>query len=1062
MGLHLIYSRSSRAAKNEIYGKIKELVSNRQKCFLIVPESAVLQAEQRFFQTLPASANLYLEILTFRRLPNIIHRKCGKVSGDFIGESGKAILTALALEECMPILLKYSGFVKNPGFILSMSNYISKLKSMELSSEMLMKASNAAKQSGDMKISEKLFDIASVYSDYDARLQDGHDDDGNRMEAAAKRLSEVDFFENSTVFADGFSGFTKVEYSILTSIMKQAENTYITLPCKKSDSDIYEKPLATANALKRIANTHSVKIAALTELSEDNVPQDLAFLRDDFFTSSQKLESSKNVKLYSVCDEAEAAAMLVLNLCKDGYSMRDIALCAANAESYAGTLDSVFEKHGIPLYMSVKTDFSSLPLYKLISASFSAILKGFRREDMTAILKSSLSNVTEELADSLDLYAKTWDISGNIWASEKDFQFNPDGFGSRITQRGEKILSDANKAKKELMRPLLNLKEKLTVCKTAKDYATATLEYLEELSVSRKLEKYAEFLSAHKDRYLASCNLQLWKLLCNTLDSLNLLCGSKELSAEEFVFLLLLAFESSKLTAIPGYIDDVQLIPVSQISGYTPKVLIILGANENIFPKPNESDAFFSRPELSLFKSYGLDLGVDTEPFECETLREFQSAVSLPSEKLFIIRNESKPASVGMSRIASLLSKDELSQSDIPIVGKEAAYDYYASHGMLEYLPEDIKNSLSLCAKNSDCSISEDVSGKVFGKNMMLSPSVAEEFADCKLACWCNRFLKLRVEEKAELEPRSIGTYAHSILEEFILRLMESGVEFSSISKDEIRVYIKEFVKEYVDENLGGMEGKSSRFKYLLSRLEINFEMFILNMTKDLAQSKFKPWKAECKIGSTERGDEVDGLTVTLSDGRKLTVKGSADRVDIYRKDGKSYIKVADYKTGGKVFSVNGVSLGHCVQMPMYLFSICQNAKDGDNELVPAAILYYPVARPNLKTSSYSENINDDDIMKQYLPNGMVLCDDDVMKALEENIGEKKYIPVTFTKDGNISKNSDVFSGDEFEEIKKTVCEILIKTGEGLVHGQAEASGTENNPEKCKYCRYSSICRNEK
>lgn len=1059
MGLHLIYSRSSRAAKDEIYNSIAELVKNKKKCYLIVPESAVLQAEQRFFQTLPASANLYLEILTFRRLPNIIHRKCGKVSGTFIGESGKAVLTALALNDCMPLLKKYSELTESPDFILSMSNYITKLKSMELSSDMLLKASDAASLAENEKTAGKLYDIAQIYSSYEALLKSGYDDDGDRMQAAAKRLEEIDFFGGSTVFADGFSGFTKVEYSILTSIMKQSENTYITLPCREKDGDIYEKPLASAEALKRIAKTDSVMIAPLKELCEETVCEDLAFLRNGLFTASENLEESENVKLYSVYDEAEAAAMLVLKLCKDGYSMRDIAICAADAESYAGTLDTVFEKHGIPLYMSVKTDFSSLPLYKLIFASFAAVSRGFRREDISAILKSSLSNVEDDLAGTLDLYAKTWNLSGNIWTSADDFLLNPDGFTSRISKRGERILADASKAKKLLMTPLINFKANLSLCKTAKDFATALIGYLEELSVSTKLEKTADFLSSNGNRYLASCHRQLWKLLCDILDSLNLLCGDKELSREKFVSLLMLAFRSSKLAAIPGYIDEVQLIPVTQISGYTPKVLIILGANENVFPKPIATDAFFSRTELALFKSYGLDLGVDSDIFELEPLREFQSAVSLPSEKLFILRNSKKPASIGMSRIASLLSKEELSENDIMLVGKEAAYDYYASNGMLELLPEEMRNSIGMPTSNTDCRFSDEVTSEIFKKDILMSPSVAESFSNCRFACWCQRFLKLRVESEAKLEPKSIGTYTHSIFEKFILELMEKGVDIATVTDSELPAYIKEFVEKYAETELGGLDGKSNRFKYLLGRLEANIEMFMRYMIKDFSQSKFRPWKAELSIGDKAKGDDIDGIKIELSGGKTLTVKGKADRVDIYRSGDKSYIKIADYKTGGKSFSLNKLPLGECLQLPMYLFSVCENADDDGKELIPAAMFYCSVKKPDIKADSYdSDSISPDEAMKQYRPSGMVLCDDEVMRALEEKVGTGEFSPAKIS-----NKTYGAYSEDEFKKVKETVSSVLKDIAELMQSGYAEANGAEKCSKSfCDNCDFACVCRNEK
>lgn len=43
-------------------------------------------------------------------------------------------------------------------------------------------------------------------------------------------------------------------------------------------------------------------------------------------------------------------------------------------------------------------------------------------------------------------------------------------------------------------------------------------------------------------------------------------------------------------------------------------------------------------------------------------------------------------------------------------------------------------------------------------------------------------------------------------------------------------------------------------------------------------------------------------MRYTTDAGTTVTLSGIADRVDLYKKGGKTYVRVIDYKTGTKVF----------------------------------------------------------------------------------------------------------------------------------------------------------------
>ncbi len=1065
--LNLVYTSSYGVETEYFRTLIGALTEEGKRCFLFVPESSVLKSEQQMFSVLDPSANLCFEVLSFKRLSNRLQREYGGLKNSFVSEQGKIVLTSLALKECMPILTKYSSLAENDDFIRSLAEQIAKLKSFTFTPEMLSDASAKARSMHLTATADKLSDISAVYSAYDSLLHKELQDSGDRLIYAAKQLENEDFFKDSYVFFDGFSGFTPAEYAIIKEIMKNASELYFAVFSNENEkSEVFEKPLATADTLKRLAGKCSLPVALPVRLAENKQSADLELIRTSLWDSESTGAVSENVSIYA-CDgisgEAETAASVVLNLCREhGYNMKDIAICAADGESYEGILDAVFSKHGIPLFMSLKSNFSEFPLCKLVYASLQAVHNGYKCEDMLGVLGSSLTNVPEHLARSLEIYAGTWRISGGLWQTDKDFTFNPDGYAEGVSSRAERILNDANKAKRLLAAPLYDLAQKLEIGECARDHAASLYEYLSELKVEEKLDKLSGFSKESGDVFLAELQKKLYDGFIKLLEECAQLCTDKGMSSRRFEKLLVLAMKNLSLQIIPTSIDEVQLLSPSALFGNKPKALIILGASQGVFPSSDKEDSFFTKAELRAFESLGLDLGADKEDFCCEGLREFYTAASLPSEKLFVLYDKTKPPSIGVHRLESLFSKTESFCPPLALVGVQALADAYAESSD-EKLGELLKEKAPSLYEHTEKTvfftnetIDPAVAKKAIGYSYSISPSAVEEYCKCKLSCWCKRILRLRTEKSTELAALDIGNYVHKIFERFINERILSGKGFSDISKDDIVRCAKEGAEEYIKSIFCGLDDKSAKFKYLVARLSANIIMFMRNMAEELKQSKFVPWKTELCIGS---GTGFPGLCVSLEDGASISVNGKTDRVDIYKTDDKSYVRVIDYKSGSKSFSIENAKKGFDLQMLMYLFSLCKSTDEDGRALVPAGVIY-SLSKKNIIDKSDLNAVSDEDIMKNYTPSGVFLADLDVLRAMDRELSGR-FIPIKPKKDGSIN-SKNVLSADEFNELEAALEAILKDIGTGLREGNAAARpNKELQKVPCTYCDFKNICRYE-
>lgn len=87
-------------------------------------------------------------------------------------------------------------------------------------------------------------------------------------------------------------------------------------------------------------------------------------------------------------------------------------------------------------------------------------------------------------------------------------------------------------------------------------------------------------------------------------------------------------------------------------------------------------------------------------------------------------------------------------------------------------------------------------------------------------------------------------------------------------------------------------------------------------MQNELKQSEFRPINFEFNI------NEKGIANLTGDNGIEIVIRGVIDRVDIYESNGEKYIRVIDYKTGKKIFSMSSLLYGINLQMLLYMFTI--------------------------------------------------------------------------------------------------------------------------------------------
>jgi ATP-dependent helicase/nuclease subunit B len=165
-----------------------------------------------------------------------------------------------------------------------------------------------------------------------------------------------------------------------------------------------------------------------------------------------------------------------------------------------------------------------------------------------------------------------------------------------------------------------------------------------------------------------------------------------------------------------------------------------------------------------------------------------------------------------------------------------------------------------------------------------------------------------------------------------------------------------------------------------------------------------------------------------------VCIGGTVDRVDLWRHEGKTYLRIVDYKTGSSKFKLEDAYSGKDIQLPLYLFTVCspENAKlYGEPEsVVPSAALYFSAAEENGTPKPFSS--------------GLILAEDGVPEAIDPaaDPGKKKAGTLYCTK-------------EEFDEINKTVQETVRDIAAQMYSGMIEK---RPDADACRFCRIKDSC----
>lgn len=1077
--LGFIIGTNEKARRARLYSEIG--AQKGRRC-LIVPEQFSFESEKRLGEYLGPKEAQSVAVLSFSRLCNSIFREYGGLAGESVDDTVRLLLMGAALSQCGDALTYYKKPVQGALFIKKLVGADSELKNAGVS---LAELSGMAEELPEGALRDKTSDLSAVFSLYDAMLTKSYVDPLTELSRAAALLDEHDFFRDTAVYIDNFTGFTGSEYKMLRAVLSQSPAVTVSLCCpdiydRTGGTGLFSKTQRTASRLENLAKSLSVKVMKPVSASPEGDERPAVLKNvEEFFLQSGGAHSPENrgeVRVIAAADpyeEASFVACMARSLAEGGMRWRDMAIIARDLAPYEHALPDAFEKAGVPLYFDRTKSLSAHPLAALLTSSLAACRGNFAAADVLRVLKTGILPISGEDVAEFENYCFIWDIRGGIFLSP--FTGDPNGFGDSTDDGGE-LLAKINTVRAAVLDPLAKLRDGLRDC-DGRAFSAAMWEYLTESRVTEGLRRlYGEYTESGDAAFAESLD-DFWRYTVAVLDKFSVSLAGTRLGVPTMTRLFELALEGANIGSLPQTLDCVSAGTADRMRPGEPKAVFVIGAAEGVFPASPKSGGLFTEGERRAMAELGIELDEGENDALLSERMYAYNAFSCASEKLFVSYPkyssafEEQSPSVLIRRLAEAAAPlAEESAADFPeefwLCGERLAFDRLAAFGKSSTPASEalrgyflVKPLWAARAQKIGCPTepasfvlkNRETADSLFGRSLRLSPSGIDVYESCPFAYFAKSGLKLRERRKAELSPIYAGTLIHSVLQQVISA--HGGRGLADMDDGELRAEIDSVLKEYLAGVLGDEENKTERFMYLYRRISAFLFRLLRRIGEEFAVSEFEPYAFELPVG----GDEVSTYRLSTPDGKEIAVEGKIDRVDVLNRNGKRWVRVVDYKSGVKKLELCDVFYGINLQMLVYLFSIWAGGEKGLSGALPAGVLYMP-ARDTVVTLDRSATKEDAEaaVTAKFRMNGLLLDDEAVLNAMEPGLAGV-YIPVKRKKDGCAGPLATLA---EMGEIKGKIDSLLIKMAEELAGGNIRALPyRKKNEIYCDKCIYKAVCR---
>ncbi len=1073
----VITGRAGTGKSTTLLSEAVKAVKDSKNVIILVPDQVSFSTERSALSALYGDGSANLAVLSFSRLCENIFRALGGIAGTRLTDTTKLIAMRLAINEIGDTLSVYQKQCNRSDFMLSMIATIDELKNCGTYPDDLKVVLSQLPTS---PLRDKLTDIASVYRVYQGIIERNFSDPQDDIHHAIKRVVGTDYFADTHIFIDGFHNVTAQQRSMIEIMLEQAQSTTIAICCDEiptAQPDIFAEQRKLVKQLQQHAMSMGVKCSKTTLLDTPHRYINKGIMAIESYLSGEKnsIDSGNALRLLKADDKYDEMRFVCAEITRlvreESYRYRDIAIIVRSLADYESTAETLARQYDVPLFYDKRRSARTHPLPALLLCVLDCVKQNFATETVLSLCKNPCLGIASEDSANLENYAYLWSLRSADW--QTSFAKPSDGLVSTVNPDDEQLLS-LEHTREQIIAPLQVLKKNLQNC-TGVKFAQSIYQYMQD---SNTLYNLQEFCAGDIDSLGTADNL--YNSIVSILEEIARIANDTTLASHGFSDLFATAVETLQIGEIPNTNDQTVIGSADRIRLDNPRIVFVVGANEGVFPASFSPQGVFSKKERETLASGGVELS--QTPLQRAIQERFfvYTALSSPRELLYVTHfsatldgQKAEPSFVveGLSNYFGVeitpTSSYDRANLVVDIFTAREQFSCIMGEGkdtathaqLLQELGDTafIELMEEISQEHPASNINFATADRILGDNIRLSPTAIEQFYRCPYSYFCERMLDLKKRKKIEYTGLESGTAIHYVLEHMILK--HSGKGISTLTDFDIKTEVTTLLQQHLTELIGDVSLLEKRFIYQMERLVSVLLIVVRHMGNELAQSDFSPIATEATVGYN--GD-IRPPEYSLSNNSKLSIIGKVDRVDTYSMDSANYVRIIDYKSGTKSFSVEEVFHGLNMQMLIYLNAICEGVFRQSGKVEPAGILYMPSSVSTVETTETpSADELQSMLQKELRMSGLLVEDIDILRAMEREL-EGKYIPARTKKNGEFYSDSNVKSRNEFNQLRKLVEQKILDMGNDIVSGNIAPSPVyTKNYLACSYCNYSVICKND-
>lgn len=1094
MALQFVIGHSGSGKSTALYEYIihESLQHPKTNYLILTPDQFTLDTQKMMIGMHPRHGTLNIDILSFHRLAYKVFEEVSREPGVILEDLGKSMVLQKILGKRKKDLTIFGGNRDKMGFIDELKSLLSEFYQYGITQESLR--TQLKKEKEGSLLHKKLTELLIVMEEFEAFMGEDYIVAEQLLTVLGKRAEEAKSLKGSVIVLDGFTGFTPVQYDLLEKLLPLCSMMYVTVTIDKEqlsfgqilDYELFSVSKETIARFRKMA--HDTQVSILPDwIIEGNKGRfarnpEMDFLERNIFRPRQSVYEKKteSIALYQLADpeeEALFAAKTISHLVREeGYRYRDIAVISGDPGRYSMRLSRIFEEYEIPCFIDDTKGMRSHPLVECIRGIFALFEFDFSYESVCHYGKNGMTNLKKEDADALDNFLLATGLRG-FGALSGEFKKKP-------RQMSEKLFRQAETARKELMGEIGDLSFTFRKRKAkVRNYIEALYQYMVKMQYEERLLQEAHRFEEQGEFVFASAYKQVYPLIIALFDKIVAILGEEELELVELRKIMDAGLDEMELGVIPPSADQIVVGDMERTRLGNIKVLIFLGINEGIIPKPTVGGGILSDADRENLSEKDFQLAPGAR--KSTGMEQFYLYLGLtkPSKKLYLtlakVDQEGKSIrpSYLVGRMTMLFPKlaifdrmDEKREyftmkSSLPYVreglekwfmGESSKEDEDFLHWLFqteegkEWIFDALKGRFYT---NGESALSLETAKAIYGLSMEASVTRLEHYAGCAFAHFLRYGMMLAERQKYQLRSADLGQILHKCLELVIKETKGRGQGLRFIG-DEARDNLAiQCLRRAVEEYDSAIFHSSARNEAAIDRMERLVKRTVWALQEQLKKSDFEPKEFEWKFQSRK---DLEAVKLNLEHGASMELRGVIDRIDYFEDEENLYMKITDYKSGMQTFQLSDIYNGLTLQLVVYLNAAMEKERqDQGKNVVPAGIFYFHIQDPlvELKDGESPE----DTMLSQFDLSGLVLGEKDVVEHLD--FGEVKSIPVAYKKDGNFTAASNVASREQFAQLGNYVKRQMRHYGNEIMNGNISIEPyKEEKRTACDYCEYRGVC----